>query len=146
MDCWKHPPSLPPFHINNSAGQVVDSVKFFGTTITSNLKWGRHLSKIIKQAPQRMFFLRLLRKMNASHRVCTQFHRATIECLLTSSITVWFPTSSAHTKKRLERIVGTTGHLTGLKQEPVWVLHKASSRQWARKKVGDPIRPADPCS
>ncbi|CAG5896878.1 unnamed protein product [Menidia menidia] len=32
----------PPLLINSSAGQVVNSVKFLGLTITSDLKWETH--------------------------------------------------------------------------------------------------------
>ena len=114
MDFHRHSPSHLPLLINNTAVQMVDSVKFLDTTITSDLKWETHLSKVTKQAHQRMFFLRLLRKMNVSPKVRTQFYRATIESVLTSSITVWYPASSAHTKNRLERIQRTASRLTGL--------------------------------
>ena len=98
-------------------------MKLLGTTITSDLKVETHSSKVIKRAHQRMFFLRLLRKMNVSLKVHSHFYRATIESVLTSSITVWYPASSAHTKNRLERIVRTASRLTGLEQEAVCVLH-----------------------
>ena len=142
MDFRRHPPSHPPLLINSSAVQVVSSVKLLGTTITSDLKWETHSSKVIKRAHQRMFFLRLLRKMNVSPKVRSHFYRATIESVLTSSITVWYPASSAHTKNRLERIVRTASRLTGLEQEPVCVLHDGRSRQRARRIVGDPSHPA----
>ena len=97
---------------------------------------------VMKRAHQRVFFLRLLHKKNVSPKVRTQFYRATIESVLTSSITVWYPASSAHTKNRLECIVRTASRLTGLEQEPVRVLHDGRSRQRARGIVGDPLHPA----
>ena len=108
---------------------MVDSVKFLGTTVTSDLKRETHSSKVIKQAQQTMFFLMLLRKMNICPKVRTQFYRATIENVLTSSITVWYPASSTHSKNRLERIARTASCLTGLEQESVCVLHDGRSRQ-----------------
>ena len=86
------------------------------TTITGDLQWETHSSKVIKRAHQTMFFLRLLRKMNVSPKVRSHFYRATIESVLTSSIAVWYPASSAHTQNRLERIVRTASRLTGLEQ------------------------------
>lgn len=105
MELVMHP-HTPPLHINNSAVPVV---KFTGSTITSDLKWGNHSSEIIKWAHHRMFFLRLLHEMNISPRVRTQFSRATIKSILTSSVTLWLPTSSAHT----ERIVSQSPQRPG---------------------------------
>ena len=69
MDFRRHSPLHLPLLINNIAVQMVDSVKFLGTTITSDLKWETNSSKVIKQVHQRMFFLRLLRQMNFSPKV-----------------------------------------------------------------------------
>lgn len=99
-------PYPPPLHINSSAVAVV---KFTGSTITGDLKWENHSSETIKWAHHRMFFLRLLHEMNISPRVRTQFSRATIKGILTSSVTVWLPTSSAHT----ERIVSQSPQRPG---------------------------------
>ena len=118
-------------------------MKLLGTPITSDLKWETYSSKVIKRAHKRMFFLRLLHKMNVFPKVCSHFYRATIESVLTSSITVWYPASSAHTNNRLERIVRTASRLTGLEQEPVCVLYDGRFRQRARRIVGDPSHPAD---
>ena len=142
MDFRKHPPPHPPLLIKDTIVKVVESVKFLGTTITSDLKWEIHSSNVIKRAQQRMFFLRLLRKMNISPKIRTQFYRATIESVLTSSITVWYVASSAHTKQRLERIVRTARRLTGQEQSPVSVLHDARVRKRASRIVADPSHPA----
>ena len=114
----RHSPLHLPLLINTTPVQMVDSVKFLGTTITSDLKWETHSSKVIKWVNQRMFFLSFLPEA------------------------VWYPASSAHTKNRLERFMRTASRLTGLEQEPVRVLHDGRSRQRARGIVGDPLHPA----
>lgn len=81
-------------------------------------------------------------KMNVSPSVCVQFYRADhwksphlLDHCVVSRV------FCSH-QKGLERIVWTASCLTCLEEEPVWALHKATSRQWARKTVGDPSHPA----
>lgn len=106
MDFRKHPPSLSPLYMNNSAVQVMQSVKFIGTTITSDLRWERHSTKTIKRAHHRIFFLRLLCKMHISLRVCTQFYRATKSPHLIRHCVV-YRVFCSH-QKRQERIMRTS--------------------------------------
>lgn len=111
---------IPP-HV---AINVMESVRFLGTT--RNLRWEMHPSNVIKQAHQKISFLRILQKMNISSKVCAQFYRVTIESVFTSPITVWYPASSAHIKHRLKCIACTTSQFTGQEQEPVSVWHHHS--------------------
>lgn len=82
----------PPPHINNSAVQVV----CLGTTVTSHLKWETHSSKTIKWAHHRTVLPRAA--PHVSPRIQTQFHRATMESVLTFSVTVWCPASFGRTE------------------------------------------------
>ena len=93
IDFRRSPSSLPPLTIKSSVVKEVESFKFLGTVITNNLKWEETSSSIIKRAHSGMFFLRQLTKLNVSSSVLSRFYRATVESLLSTSITVWFALS-----------------------------------------------------
>lgn len=57
------------------------------------MNWETHSSHVVKQAHQRILFLRLLPKIRICPKIHTQFKRATIKSVLTFSITVLYPAS-----------------------------------------------------
>ena len=87
---------LKPVHavltINNSAVEIVDSLKFVGIHITSNLSWSLHIRS--KKAQQWLYFLRCLNKFQMNREVLINFYRSIIESTLTGSIIVWFGNST----------------------------------------------------
>ena len=142
IDFRRAPSPLLPLTINSSVVKVVESFKFLGTTIANNLKWEENTSSIIKRAHSGMFFLRQLRKLNVSSSVRSRFYRATVESLLSSSITVWFASASALAKNRLQHIVRTAERLTGQGQLSISDLYEARVRKRAGKIVADKSHPA----
>ncbi|KAI4895321.1 hypothetical protein NFI96_009024 [Prochilodus magdalenae] len=116
---------------------AVESHRLLGTTITNNLKWDCNISSIIKKAQQRMYFLHQLRKFNLSQELMVQFYTATIESVITSSITVWGSSATKHDIHRLQCIIRSAEKTTGVKLPPLLDLH--TSR--ARKIITDPSHP-----
>lgn len=51
-----------PLHINGSAVEMVNSVKFLGVHISADLSWNLNTTTIMKKAQQRFHFLRKLKK------------------------------------------------------------------------------------
>ncbi len=74
----------------DSTVAAVESFRFLGTTISQDLKWDNHIDSIAKNAQQRLYFLRELRKFNLPQELLKQFYSAIVESVLCSSITVWF--------------------------------------------------------
>ncbi len=62
--------------------------QFLGTTISHDLKWDSHIESIVKNAQQRLYFLRQLRKFNLPQELLIQFYSAIIESILCMSLTV----------------------------------------------------------
>ena len=79
LDFRKKNTPLFPLTIAGEVVEEVKSLKFLGTTISSDLKWDENFSSAIKKAHQRLFFLRQLKKFKVSHSILTQFYRAAIE-------------------------------------------------------------------
>ena len=94
-DFRRSPAQTAPLSLCDSPVKTVESFRFLGTIIAQDLRWAENITSIIKKAQQRMFFLRQLRKFNMPRKVMVEFYTATIESILTSSITVWFAASTA---------------------------------------------------
>lgn len=142
IDFRRTPASLSPLTIKSSVVKRVESIKFLGTVITNDLKWEENSSSILKRAHSGMFFLRQLNKLNVSSSVRSRFYRATVESLLSASITVWFASASAQAKVRLQRIVRTAERLTGQRQLSLNDLYEARVRKRAAKIAADQSHPA----
>ena len=61
IDFRKSPTEIAPLVINGSEVGIVQSFKFLGITISSDLKWAANVDKIVKKAQKRTFFLRRLK-------------------------------------------------------------------------------------
>eukprot|EP00061_Rhincodon_typus_P017491 g46201.t1 len=77
-----------PIHINGAEVERVESVKFLGVTITSNLSWTTHID--VKKAKQRLFSFKRLRKFSVSIRTLTNFYRFTTKSILSGCIVAWY--------------------------------------------------------
>lgn len=101
-----------PLHINGEIVERVSSFKFLGTHISEDLSWTTNITASVKKAQQRMFFLRMLRKINLSGRLLVSFYRCSIESVLTYNMLVWYGSSSSGDKKALQRVIKTAQNIT----------------------------------
>ena len=106
---------IAPITINGEDIEMVTNFKFLGTIISNDrdLSWDTNITAIIKKAQQRLFFLRLLRKFKLSAYILASFYRATIESVLTFSITVWYGSATEEQKARLQRVVKNASKIVG---------------------------------
>eukprot|EP00061_Rhincodon_typus_P017130 g45689.t1 len=91
-----------PIYINVAEVERMQSLKFLGVMITDNLSSTSHVDAMVKKAQQRLFFLRLLRKVGMSTRSLTNFYRCTTE-----SIMAWYSNCSAQDHKKLQEVMCT---------------------------------------
>ncbi len=101
VDFRRNPLSLPPLTIMNSTVTAVESFRFLGTTISQDLKWDNLIESMVRNAQQRLYFLRQLRKFNLPQELLKLFYSAIIESVLCTSITVWFSSATKSDLKRL---------------------------------------------
>ena len=62
---------------------------------SNDLTWSAHTDKVVKEARERLFFLRRLKRLFFLRRLKkfgmdSNFYRCTIESILTGCITVWY--------------------------------------------------------
>ena len=99
------PPS--PLVIDGRTVEIVQHFKFLGSTISSNLKWELNVVNIVKQAQQRLYFLRRLRSFD-----------------LTFSISVWFGSITQKETLRLNRVVKTASRIIGRDLPSLEILYQ----------------------
>ena len=104
---------LRPLEIGGQAVERVSEFRFLGTTISDNLNWGAHCSSVHRKAQQRLYFLRHLKKFRASRKLLLQFYRATVESVLTQSITIWYAAASEEDKYKLDRVIKSASKTVG---------------------------------
>ena len=99
-----------PVYINGDEAERVESFKFLGVQITSNLSWSPHADTIVKKAHQRLYFLRRLRKFGMSAMILTNFYRCTIESIISGCFTAWYGFCPAQDRKELQKVVNVAHH------------------------------------
>ena len=131
-----------PLFINGQQVERVSSFKFLGTTICDDLKWEENTGHISSKAHQRLHSLRQLRKFRVSREGMLSFYRATIESILTFSVTVWYGNTTVHDKAQLERVVRTASKIIGCERPSVASLYATRIKREGEKVMGDPSHPA----
>ncbi len=134
--------ALPPLTIMNSTVTAVESFRFLGNTISQDLKWDNHIVSIVKNAQQRLYFLRQLRKFNLPQELLKQFYSAIIESVLCTSITVWFSSATKSDLRRLRRVVRTAERIIGTTLPTLQELYLSRVSKRADKITLDPSHQA----
>lgn len=113
VDFRKIQNSKAPLFIGGQAVEQVKSYKFLGTHISQDLKWQENCTDIIKKARQRLYFLRSLKSFKIQQSILINFYRATVESILTRSITVWFGSAGKKEINKLDSVVRTAQKIIG---------------------------------
>ena len=79
-----------------------------------------------------------------SAEAMVSFHRATVESVLTFSITVWYGNATAFERKQLERVVRTASKITGRVLPTVSSIFSTRIKRRMKKVMADPSHPACP--
>ncbi|XP_072557584.1 protein phosphatase methylesterase 1-like isoform X2 [Paramormyrops kingsleyae] len=97
-----------PLVINGEVVERVSTFKFLGTYMSEDLMWTNNTYCLIRKAQQRLYFLRVLRKINLPHHLLVSFYHCSIESVLT------YGTAEALqlTKNALQRVIRTAEKLT----------------------------------
>ena len=117
--------------------------KFLGLTLSDDLSWEEHCTIVARKAQQRLYFLRQLKKFRARKEPLLQFYRATVESVLTFSISTWFCSSSQEDKDRLEKVFTTARKIVGCDLPSLQSLYNERATKRALKISADPVHPAN---
>ena len=81
MDFRKQQREHPLIHIDGTAVEKVERLKFLSVHITDKLKWYTHTGSVVKKAQQCLFNLRRLKKCCLSTKTLTNLYRCLIESI-----------------------------------------------------------------
>ena len=143
IDFRKHKNPMCQLLIDNTVVKQVESFKFLGSTISSDLSWGNNTASIVKKGQQRMYFLRQLKKFGISPIILKRFCHAIIESVLTFSITVWFGRASYEEKAQLETLVRCASKIIGLTLPTIESVYHTRCVHKSKKIVRDATHPAN---
>ncbi|KAK3543291.1 hypothetical protein QTP70_014050 [Hemibagrus guttatus] len=130
-----------PIYINGSEIEHVSSFKFLGVHISEDLSWHLNISTLVRKVQQRLYFLRL-KKVHPSPKILTNFYHCIIEGILTSSITVWYGSSTVCERKSLQRVVKTTQSIISTQLPAIESLHHSRCLLRAHKIIKDSSHPS----
>ena len=104
---------LVSFCYASNAFCYLQHFNFLRSAISNNLKCELNIETIVKNAQQRLYFLSRLRSFGLSPQIIMTFYRATIESVLTFSLTVWFGSITMKETLRLHRVIKTASRIIG---------------------------------
>lgn len=79
-------------------GERVSSFKYLDVHVSHDLTWTVNTTQLLRKAQQQLFFLSRLMKFDVSPKIFSNFYICVVESILTSSITVWYCSTTACTE------------------------------------------------
>lgn len=140
----KNNDSFQKVRIANEEVEIVDSFKYLGVFIDSNMTFNDHIDAVFKKAQQRLFLLRKLRYFNVHQSVLEMVYRSLIESILTFNIVTWYGNISVKNKAKLCRIVKIASKIVGQPQRQLTSLYEDAMVRKARKIICDSTHPLYP--
>jgi len=142
IDFRKKQPVHIPLHIHGEIVERVSSFKFLGTHISEDLSWKTNITASVKKAQQRMYFLRMLMKINLSGRLLVSFYRCSIKSILTYNMLVWYGGCLADDKKALQRVIKTAQNIIKQQLPALDDIYNSRCLQKTLNIVTNPNHPA----
>ena len=94
----KHKPTIHNYTMHGHQLQHVDSVKYLGLTVSADLRWNKHVDRVVAKANSTLGFLR--RNLHIKNpTVKAQAYKSLVRPLLEYSCTVWDPYTDNLCKK-----------------------------------------------
>ena len=78
------------YHLNNAPLETVDSAKYLGVTITSDLKWSQHINNTVNKANHVLAFLRRNLRIKSSDLKATAY-KTLVRPIVEYASSIWDP-------------------------------------------------------
>ena len=96
---------MPKLCIEENAHlEVVEEFKLLGVIFQSNLRWQANTDFMCKKAYARLWMIRRLKGLGASHAEMLDVFNKQIRCVLEMAVAVWQPGLTQAQSKQLERV------------------------------------------
>lgn len=124
IDFRKQATPQDPTMISGQAVECVDSYKYLGTVIDSNLSFKDNCEIVCKKGHQRLSCLRKLARSNIDPNMLSLFYRAFLEPVLSFSLVAWYDSLTLMDKNSLQQVVKWASRLVGRPQLSLSDLYK----------------------
>ncbi|KAK7884028.1 hypothetical protein WMY93_027151 [Mugilogobius chulae] len=136
IDFRRNLPAPKPLTIKGTEVEQVDSYKFLGLQITSDLSWKQNTAATVK-----LYFIRMLRRSGLKQRPLTQAYRGLVESILCTGITVWYGNTTTAERKALQRVIKTAEKMLGTNLPSMETIYTQRCRKRAEKIMKDSSHP-----
>ncbi len=132
-----------PLMISGTPVDRVSSFKYLGVNISEDLTWTTHIQTQVKQARQRLYHLRQLRKFRVSPAILKTFYSGAIESVLTQCISVWYGNASYQDCIALQRVVRLAERISGSALPSLQDIYLKRCNSRAAKIIKDSNHPGN---
>ena len=94
----------PKFELSGQPIEVVEESKLLGIVIRSDLSWSSNTEYMVSRANKKLWFLRRLKALGASHEDLKEVYIKQIRCILEYAAPVWHSSVTAGESIQIERV------------------------------------------
>ena len=94
----------PNLKVSQTELEVVEEMKLLGVVITSNLSWNANTKQIVSKAAGRLWLLRRLKNLGASHEQLLDVYNKQIRSILEFAAVVWHAGLTKENENKIERV------------------------------------------
>ena len=102
---------MPDIMVEGCRVDLVEEFKLLGVVLSSNLSWHANTDYIVKRCNGKLWVLRRLKKLGASHSDLLDVYFKQIRSIAEFGVPVWNPSLTWSDVAKLERIQKTTFHI-----------------------------------
>ena len=93
-----------PLNINGEPFEIVESAKVLGVTLTSDLKWNKHVSNIVEKASKRLYLLKQLKRAEVETSSLYKFYTACIRSVVEYACQVFHSSLPNYLSSEIESV------------------------------------------
>ncbi len=93
-----------PLNINGEPFEIVESAKVLGVTLTSDLKWNKHVSNIVEKASKRLYLLKQLKRAEVETSSLYKFYTACIRSVVEYACQVFHSSLPSYLSSEIESV------------------------------------------
>ena len=102
---------MPRIVLDNQELEVLEETKLHGRSIRSDMKWVTNTQNMVKRANKRLWVIRRLKNLGASHENLVDVFTKQVRCVLELAAPAWQGSITLAEKQDLERVQKTACHI-----------------------------------
>lgn len=132
---------LQPVKLSGYQVEIVNSFKYLGTFIDSNLSFTGNVDYVFKKAMQRVHLLRRLKHFGVSKNILEMVYKNFVESIMSFNMTMWYGVLTVKSKQKLSRVVNIASAIVGKTQRQLNEIYLLKVKEKARVIIEDLSHP-----